>query len=176
MINHATSPYAPPKADVDSGATPVAALTLATARSRLAAKAIDALVMLPTALGGIAFVTLAYGPAGEAPQTLGKGPISLLAASLVYFLAAAIYQMAKLSTRGQTVGKRAMKIRVVKRDGAQPGFVHAVLLRELVNVLPSAIPFIGRAYAIVDFLFVFRADRRCLHDLIAGTRVVRADV
>ena len=29
--------------------------------------------------------------------------------------------------------------------------------------------------ALVNVLFVFRRDRRCLHDVMAGTRVVRTD-
>jgi uncharacterized RDD family membrane protein YckC len=29
-------------------------------------------------------------------------------------------------------------------------------------------------YAIVDALFIFRGDRRCIHDMIAGTRVIEA--
>lgn len=28
-------------------------------------------------------------------------------------------------------------------------------------------------YALVDICFIFREDRRCLHDLLAGTRVVQ---
>jgi uncharacterized RDD family membrane protein YckC len=34
---------------------------------------------------------------------------------------------------------------------------------------------LGGLLAVVDVLFVFRRDRRCLHDLVAGTRVVRTD-
>jgi uncharacterized RDD family membrane protein YckC len=32
----------------------------------------------------------------------------------------------------------------------------------------------GNALGTLDALFVFRRDKRCLHDLIAGTKVVRA--
>jgi uncharacterized RDD family membrane protein YckC len=34
---------------------------------------------------------------------------------------------------------------------------------------------IGPVLALVDVLLIFRNDRRCGHDLIAGTRVVHAD-
>ena len=33
---------------------------------------------------------------------------------------------------------------------------------------------LGVMFIALDYAFMFRADRRCLHDLIAGTRVVRA--
>jgi hypothetical protein len=36
----------------------------------------------------------------------------------------------------------------------------------------SLVPGIGALAVTVDDLFIFRTDRRCLHDLIAGTKVV----
>ena len=45
-----------------------------------------------------------------------------------------------------------------------------VLLRVVVNGLLGFIPL----YGVVDILFIFREDRRCIHDLIAGTVVVNA--
>jgi hypothetical protein len=35
------------------------------------------------------------------------------------------------------------------------------------------VPILGAIFWITDSLFIFRADRRCLHDLMAGTKVVR---
>jgi uncharacterized RDD family membrane protein YckC len=93
----------------------------------------------------------------------------------LYFLGLAIFQTYLLSTRGQTLGKRWMGIKIVKLDGTAPGFVHAVLLRIFVNALIGSIPKAGGVYSLVDVLMIFRQDRRCAHDLIASTRVVKAE-
>ena len=75
-----------------------------------------------------------------------------------------------LTTRGQSIGKMIFKIRVANvKTGESRGFVQNVLLRELLNGFLGFIPF----YGLVDPLFIFRADKRCVHDLIAGTVVVK---
>ena len=33
---------------------------------------------------------------------------------------------------------------------------------------------VGQIVGIVDSIFIFRKDKRCLHDLIADTRVIKA--
>ncbi len=89
----------------------------------------------------------------------------------VAILVLVIYQLYLLSRDGQTLGKRAMKVRVVMYDdGSNPGFGRAVGLRLIVNGLVCIVP----GYALVDVLFIFGAERRCLHDYIAGTKVVEA--
>jgi len=35
------------------------------------------------------------------------------------------------------------------------------------------LPLVGKASRLIDTIFIFRENRRCLHDLIAGTRVVK---
>jgi hypothetical protein len=52
--------------------------------------------------------------------------------------------------------------------------VHAFLLRSVVSALPRLIPLAGNAFSLIDALFIFRQDRRCIHDMIASTRVVPA--
>ncbi|MBK6943054.1 MAG: RDD family protein [Planctomycetes bacterium] len=82
-----------------------------------------------------------------------------------------------LATRGATLGKLMAGIRIARRSGERAGFFRIVGLR----ILPLWIAFavlsevdlvLGAALLLGDVLLVFRADRRCLHDLIAGTVVV----
>lgn len=91
---------------------------------------------------------------------------------LLFLLGVQIYF---LTTRGQTLGKMMLGIKIVNFDDEQnPGFVKAFLLRLFVNGLIGAVPFLGLAYTLADILFIFRDDRRCIHDLLAGTKVVKA--
>lgn len=98
------------------------------------------------------------------------------------WLLAFVIQVILLSLRGQSVGKILVRVRIVRLDGTKAGFLHAWLLREaLVTIIGMAIailPFIGPlllrpAFHLTDWLFIFRTDQRCVHDLIAGTRVVK---
>lgn len=89
----------------------------------------------------------------------------------VIVLAVFIVQAFFLTRDGQTLGKKAMAIRIVLQEtGKNGGFSTNVLLRTIVNGILSAIPF----YALIDILFIFRDDRRCVHDMLAGTVVVKA--
>jgi uncharacterized RDD family membrane protein YckC len=93
--------------------------------------------------------------------------------------AAVLVQVILLAARGQNLGKLIAGARVVRADNGQPAdFVHVVLLRFLLPVglffLLNLFLLLGFVFLLVDFCFMFRADRRCLHDLIAGTKVVKA--
>ena len=90
--------------------------------------------------------------------------------SLLTLLAIPIAQAVLLSKHGQTIGKRALDIRIVQASSGQNGgFVPNVLLRAWLNALIGIIPL----YGLIDVLLIFREDKRCIHDLIAGTRVVQ---
>ena len=100
---------------------------------------------------------------------IGLGTFSLL-----------LVQIIMVSMRGQTIGKRLLGIRIVRNlDGSNPGFARAWLLRSLVvgligTLAALILPMLGNVFSIVNYAFIFRADRRCLHDLIADTKVVKA--
>ena len=78
-----------------------------------------------------------------------------------------------LKSRGQTIGKLALGIKIVRLGGAQPEFGALIGLRYLPQWIIQNIPSVGSMLLIVDVLLIFRDDRRCIHDLIAGTQVVR---
>ena len=80
-----------------------------------------------------------------------------------------------LFTRGQTVGKRVMKVAIVATaSGERAPFWKLVCIRALFfPLLFTMISPILAALPLVDQLFVFRKNRRCVHDLAAGTSVVR---
>ncbi|MBL4770916.1 MAG: RDD family protein [Planctomycetes bacterium] len=79
-----------------------------------------------------------------------------------------------LATRAQTIGKAALGIKIVTLDGSNAGFGRIVLRRMLPLTLTASIPIIGGFVSLIDSLFIFRKNKRCVHDLIAGTRVVHA--
>lgn len=74
---------------------------------------------------------------------------------------------------GQTVGKRFLNIRIENLNGQQSAIGNIVLLRYLPILVLVNIPFIGGIIGLVDICFIFRKDRRCVHDFIASTRVCR---
>src|SRR5262249_54560367 len=105
--------------------------------------------------------------AGMTPRP-AVGPTCI---ALVMLLGAV--QVVLLSLRGQTVGKLALGIRIVDaKDGSNPGFFRAVLLRILVPTLIGTVPLLGRVSFWVAVLCLFGDDRRRTHDAPAGTKAV----
>jgi len=98
----------------------------------------------------------------------------LVASSAAGFVLFALLQAYPLAKSGQTWGKRAVGIRITRLDGGKPTLASLLLKRYLPMQVAPMVPIAGNLMIIVDLLFIFRADRRCVHDLIAGTKVVNA--
>ncbi len=79
-----------------------------------------------------------------------------------------------LAEYGQTVGKRVLGIKIVTMEGRKPKLATILIRRELLMDLVSVIPGVGPIIHLLGILLIFRLERRCLHDYIAGTRVVQA--
>jgi uncharacterized RDD family membrane protein YckC len=93
-------------------------------------------------------------------------------------------QGALIAARGQSVGKVAMRTRIVLADGRTAEFYRAFVLRTLLFTGPSIL--VNSFYApqsvqsllnlvlFIDLILIFSSSRQCGHDRIAGTFVAKA--
>ena len=117
------------------------------------------------------FITGVFQRALRGQEMTIEQHITLVIFSWVIFL---ILNGYLLANRGQTIGKVVVKTKIVDLDGNIPSFGKLLFLRYLVIGLVSQIPIFGGFVGLVNALFIFGKERRCLHDYIAGTRVVEA--
>jgi len=75
--------------------------------------------------------------------------------------------VAFIVVKGGTPGKLALGLRIVLAGTKRNPGVFKALLREVPGRILSSLMFVGY------FFVIFRTDKRALHDLIAGTQVVR---
>ena len=143
-------------------------IVLASRWSRLWASIIDAFVyaifIVPVFLYGGLYDKLLSNETIELTEQVALTVYGWV----VYFLC----QGYLLHKKGQTIGKNLMDIAIVDMEGKQIGLLNIVGKRIIPMVVVAYIPFIGPFISTFDYLFVFRKDKRCLHDLIAGTQVV----
>ena len=79
-----------------------------------------------------------------------------------------------LQRRGQTIGKRVMGITLVSAAGQPLPFWRLVLVRGVFFGLMFLVVYPPvMLLPLLDHVFIFGKRRRCLHDLAAGTMVVR---
>lgn len=82
--------------------------------------------------------------------------------------------------RSQTIGQYFFNIQVFDiKNNKRVGFWHYMFIRDFIGrtLIIGAVPLVGLIfmpfYFLVDHLFIFKKDRRAVHDLIAGTRVIK---
>jgi uncharacterized RDD family membrane protein YckC len=102
------------------------------------------------------------GASSDSIQQISNNPlINILGMAI-----SALYFTLFIGSRGQTLGKMAMGLKVVRADGTDVGYALA-LGRWGGYLLSTLICFIG-------FLFpLFRSDNLALHDMICGTKVIK---
>jgi uncharacterized RDD family membrane protein YckC len=170
------NPYAPPKADLEGAPARALEAELASRWQRLGAALIDgfaaAIAGLPMSLGRSAMTR--YNLLGNPFQHWHLGDLrGIVGATLVVGLM--VVQWYLVATGGQTIGKRLVGTRITRLDGSAVGFKSGVMLRGWLPMLIAWIPGVGPIFALVDSVAIFGSDKRCLHDRIAGTKVVRAE-
>lgn len=148
---------------------------LAGRGTRLGAAIIDTIILLAILMplmymGGYWTQVMTTAQAGES-VAIG----TTLTWAAIGFVVFAVVQGVPLNATGQTWGKRLLKIKIVDLDGAKPPIGRLLGLRYLPLQVASNVPMVGPLLALVNVLLIFRGDRRCGHDLIAGTKVVHAE-
>lgn len=166
------NPYASPSDSSQAVGNFGTQLRLAGLDKRFLGAIFDALVSFAAVIPGVVLIIVDVVRSGEQSQ-LGVLGIAGIGLSIVAMLILVGVQLYLLVTRSQTIGKYLIKTQIVDFETSQPaGFVKSFILRSFVSGLIGGIPMVGSIYSIVDILFVFRSDRRCIHDMIAGTVVV----
>jgi uncharacterized RDD family membrane protein YckC len=132
--------------------------------SRVAAAVIDGLLLLSID-AGVLWLTLRM--AGLEATFADLAIIRPVPMSAFFFVMAFIYLVGFTLGGGQTVGKMLTGIRVTGDDGRGVDITGAVVraLGSLLAICTLGVPFIP---------VLFSADRRAVHDRLAGTRVVIA--
>jgi uncharacterized RDD family membrane protein YckC len=161
--------FAPPTAHVEDIAVSGTG-ALAGRWARLGAAFIDGL------LAGLVFWCISlFTPFNVFRPSLASGmTVVIIENMLIGFAIFLVLQGYLLQTRGQTIGKMLLGIRIVRVDGSKATLARLAGLRYFANSVLTVIPVAGWIYALVDVLMIFRDSRRCLHDNLADTIVVRA--
>lgn len=177
--------YAAPQAEVDDVKDDVEVGQLAGRGERLGAILLDWLIVViacyvPILIGlgasGIkAFANYFMSKDRSALQNLDSKTIAIGFAiagiGALIVLGINIYFVVK---NRQTIGKKLVGIKVVRTDGSKVSIGRLFWMRNFLNGLPGIVPVIGRFYFFIDALFIFGEPRRCIHDYIADTIVVKA--
>ena len=159
------NPYAAPEARIADQQS-AEELVLAERGTRLGAVFLDGLIFLPAYLPLILAVILAK----ENKPMLYVG----ITVGVLGILALIAYNCVLLHRNGQTIAKKMLGIKVVRRDGSRAGLGRIFALRFLPVNLLAQIPMLGAFIALTDALLIFGEERRCLHDIFADTIVVKA--
>lgn len=183
--------YAAPEADLNIQEE-TDGVSLASRWARLGAAILDSIIMI--LIFGAVFIPLGIVLAFTAPDNpqvgnsmedfflsiAAMGPMEQLLFNLIStVIGVFVYIIVNgyfLAKSGQTLGKKIMGIKVVRYANRteNPGFGNLVGLRYLVPTLMGYIPFVGGFFPLINILFIFGREKRCVHDHIAGTVVVDA--
>ena len=141
---------------------------LATRWSRLWASLLDSLIMmcftvpLMYVTGGIDLIMQGREP--DVVYMVGMG-----IAGIVFF---ALINGKFLLESGQTIGKKVLNIKIVDMNDILPSKMHLLKRYGLYFGL-GQIPVVGQWLSIINVLFIFGKEKRCLHDYVGETRVIK---
>ncbi len=151
--------------DLRSG-VPVHDLDVASIGRRFAALLLDGLV-LAVPLFILAFlVAIPMGLLGS-EENMPLALFSQLVLSMMLGTVYILYEGLMLASGGQTVGKKAMDLKVVTAEGNDIAKGQA-WTRAVSRQLLGLVPCLG----LIDYLVAFGQEKTCIHDMLAKTRVI----
>ena len=185
-------PGSPPRGSEETDWTTLGtgdSVELASFASRSIARLIDAAIVAAMAVplivvaGAAWFVVVCCNAELTERQSAASSAI-LIGGYVTVVAAALLYEIALTATRGQTIGKRASSIKVIRADnGSVPGWANSMvrgspLVVAGLGVVGSFMPLMLRFLCLVALVVLFSSawneDRQGWHDKAAGTLVVRA--
>jgi len=137
---------------------------------RLGAVLVDGVIGIPLALLALEYTDTLQPLLQQRPVTLEQ-QLLLAAFGWASFIAIHSYTLVK---RGQTIGKYLIGVRIADLEGGVPPLWRIAVLRYLPFNVLTLFGLLGSLVLLLDPLMICRGDRRCLHDLFCGTRVLRA--
>ena len=171
--------YAPPKSEV---ADVVQGDDIKASRgSRLGAAIIDSLIVLVPMIPAYVQAVPLIARAGPGMRPNAFAVWGVIASTGGWFYVGLLWMVIVLIIdgilayrNGQSIAKKWLGIKDVRTDGSRVSFARIFWLRNVLNICISYIPLIGAFYGLIDALFIFGPAKRCVHDYIADTIVVRA--
>jgi len=143
---------------------------LATRWQRLWASIIDSITVMLVTLPIMYFTGIFDMMAeGRQPGLLYNLGIGL--AGIAFF---ALINYKSLTTNGQTIGKKLLGIKIVDLDDSLPS-EKSLLIRYVAYFGFGQIPIAGPLISIINILFIFGKEKRCGHDYLAKTKVIKAN-
>ncbi|MFI2812474.1 MULTISPECIES: RDD family protein [Microbulbifer] len=138
---------------------PVPKVGTAGRTERLLAAFLDGLVIM------VAFIPVAILVGTKYAE---NNPVMYPLFLLTYgYLAFLLINSSLLLERGQTVGKKILGISIRDMEGKIPDFDTLIFYRPLLKTAFA----VFSPLDVINKLFIFRADKRCIHDHIVQTRV-----
>ncbi len=173
-----TNPYQSPESAPIEPST--LSSELASRWARLGASLIDTLLLMVT------FIPLSFAVSNlyrsgnfedfflSAESFTGSLLLDEVIFTAIYFTVYLLLNGYLLMNFGQTLGKRLLKIKIVDyQSGELISFARVFGIRFVPVSLVASIPVVGGWLSIIDVLTIFGDEKRCVHDHLAGTKVVR---
>lgn len=168
LNSYPVMPEAPTPVNPMPTSVPNPGLIYASFGERFLALLLDSFVLIPVAI----VIAIIFTPIklAVADNALLKNLISLIV-QITSFVISSIYYVYFTGSSGATIGKRVMKIKVIKVDGSVPGYTTA-FLREVVGKFVSGATIL--LFGIGYLWMLWDPQKQCLHDKIASTFVVKS--